>query len=273
MCSSDLEVIVETAEDTPLAEEEKVETPAEPEEEAAKDEEEKEEKAEATEKESASLTEWDLRDKISRACSSKLNTDWAWVAFLFPAESKCWVRYPNAPTELDYAEFDYVVSDDEVSVSDPTYIKLVASPRDMSAKLVASSTALTKANEIVQSLTAQVEELAPFKESYERDLAEKEAAEKSAKQTEISTLLVNSGRFTEEELASEEIKEIISSLNENAAKVMIAERFMASLGVEKPHETAVSLQEHVSVKTVLVDEEPVNAAAVVMSYINKGKKR
>lgn len=271
--TDDFEVIVETAEETP-PEEEKVETPDGPEE-AAKDEEEKEEKAEVTENESASLTSYDLRDRLNHACAAKLNSDWAWVAFLFPAESKCWCSYSSAPTELDYAEFDYVVTDDEVSVSDPTYVKLVASPRDMSAKLHANSTALTKANEIVQSLTAQVEALGGYKEAYERDLAEKEAAEKAEKQKTLSEMLIKSGHVKEEELStSEEIKEIVSTLDENRAKLLIADRFMASLGVEeKPHETAVSSQEHISVKTVLVDEEPVNAAAAVMSYINKGKKR
>lgn len=272
--TDDFEVIVETAEDTP-PEDEKVETPEEPEEDASKDEEEKEKKAEEAETESASLTEWDMRDKLSRACSAKLNTDWAWVAFWFPSENKCWTRYPNAPSELDYAEFDYVVSDDEISVSDPTYITLIASPRAMSAKLIANSAALTKANELVQSLTAQVEALGSYKEAYERDLAEKEAAEKAEKQKALSTMLVKSGHVTEEELStSDEIKEIVSTLDENKAKLLIADRFMASLGVEeKPHETAVSSQEHVGVKTVLTDDDTVNASAVVMSYINKGKKR
>ena len=278
--TDDFEVIIETAEDVVEAEETE-KKPAEDEpEQVDNDEEEKEEavddkkKKDCSESEVSSLTSYDLRDRLNHACASKLNADWAWVAFLFPAESKCWCSYSSAPTELDYAEFDYVVTDDEVSVSDPTYVKLVASPRDMSAKIFANSAALAKANEVVQSLTAQVEALGSYKEAYERDLAEKEAAEKAEKQKVLSEMLVKSGHVTEEELStSEEIQEIVSSLDENRAKLLIADRFMASLGVEKPHETAVSSQEHISVKTVLVDEEPVNAAAVVMSYINKGKKR
>lgn len=275
--NEDFEVVVEAAEDKKDVTNQEIvdepETDKVEEDDAAKCGEEQE-KVKKSEQESASLTEWDLREKLGRACAAKFNQDWCWVAFMFPAESKCWVRYAAAQTELDYAEFDYVVSNDEVTVGDPTYITLVASPRAMSAKLIANSVALTKANELMQSLTAQVEALGEYKESYERALSEKAAAEKASKQKELSEYLLKSGRITSEEIETdEEIKSIISELDENRAKLLIADRFMASLNVETPHETAVSSSSQAPLRAIITDEEPVNPVAAVMGYLNSSKKK
>lgn len=244
----------------------------EPEETPVNDDDEEKKKTEEADVEQSALTEYDLSERLSRACAAKLNIDWCWVSWFFPAESICWTRYANAPTVLDYAQFSYTVNGDEVTVSNPTYITLVASPRDMSAKLFESSEALVKANEQIQKLTSENTELSELKAELDKVKAEKEAAERAEKQKEISSMLVKSGLVSETELESDEsIKTIISECNDGAAKLLIADRLIASLKDEKPEvETSESNAPVVSAQ--IQDEVPGNGSAAVRAWLFASRK-
>ena len=79
---------------------------------------------------SAQLTTYDLRKKITDACRAKIDK-YCWVSYMFPNEKEVWCEYEGAETELDYAKFTYEVGEgDVITVSDPEYVKLTVSVPD-----------------------------------------------------------------------------------------------------------------------------------------------
>lgn len=214
------------------------------------------------EAETASLTEWDLRKRISAACALKCGK-YCWLAFHFPADKIVWVEYDGRETELDYYAFTYEVVEDEVSVSEPTAVKLAVVPTQVNEalaskdgeiaqrdgviaekdKLIADkdeeisqkNETLIKANERIQSLESEISTLTPYKEAHEEAERQRIEAENAEKRKALAEKLSKSGLFTVEELESEEIKSLVENMDEASIKTQIADRFMASL--EKPAET------------------------------------
>ena len=92
---------------------------------------------------------------------------------------------------------------------------------------------LVKASNAVESLTAEVAELTPYKEKIEKIEAEKEVAEKAEKIEELKSMVTEGGFVTEAELeTSEEIKTMIDNCEEGKLKILRAERIIAKLDVD-----------------------------------------
>ena len=87
---------------------------------------------------SAQLTTYDLRKKITDACRAKVDK-YCWVSYMFPNEKEVWCEYEGAETELDYAKFTYEVGEgDVITVSDPEYVKLTVSVAEINSNCSAS---------------------------------------------------------------------------------------------------------------------------------------
>ena len=197
--------------------------------------------------EQSALTEWDLRRRIAAACAQK-SGKYCWISFHFPADKIVWAEYDGRASELDYYAFTYEVENDVVTVSDPEAVKLTVAPvqinevlsekdKELSAKeeeISQKNDSLMKANERVKELEEEVSALTPFKEAHEQAERARIEAENAEKRKALSERLTKSGLFTEEEMASEEIKALIENMDEPAIKAQIADRFMASLDEPKP---------------------------------------
>ena len=221
------------------------------------------EPAPTPEPETSALTDWDIYMMISDAVRAKFNGEYTWVTYYFPMEQMVWVKSDKTKNELDYIELSFVITvDGKVELSEPTYITLVASPRAMSAKLLEYSTSLVAANERIQALEADLAGLAEFR-------AEREAAERQTKEAEISALLLKGGFVKESELTGDEsIRTIVSSLNFDAAKILLADRMVSSLANAKPSvDTAAAAKPEPRVSANLVDESPVNGYTAVRAYL------
>ena len=226
---------------TPMTQEEEVKTPDQ--EVPAQDNPAQENPVE----EQSALTEWDLRRRIAAACAQK-SGKYCWISFHFPADKIVWAEYDGRASELDYYAFTYEVENDVVTVSDPEAVKLTVAPvqinealsekdKELSAKeeeISQKNDSLMKANERVKELEEEVSALTPFKEAHEQAERERIEAENAEKRKALSERLTKSGLFTEEEMASEEIKALIENMDEPAIKAQIADRFMASLDEPKP---------------------------------------
>lgn len=196
-------------------------------------------------KTTAQLTEWDLRDKIREACRTKLGK-WCYISYHFPVDKEVWCEYDGAESELDYVKFTYAVSNDVVSVSEPTYVKLTVSIAEINAKiselnkevetakaeLDLKNEAITKASETIQNLNTQISELTPYKEQVEvaekKKIEEKIAAEKES----LKQKLLKGNLFTEAEIAEKNIKDLIEARDVSAINSLIADKFVASFDVK-----------------------------------------
>ena len=230
------------------------------------------EEAEATEV--ASMTVQDLHRKLREAVRAKLE-GWNYIAWLFPEDHIIWVQGDATKEELECIEMPYSIGEDNtVVLGEPVRITLVGSPKVVAEKLVQTSEALIKANETVVELTAQVETLNGYKEVFEKAEADRIAAENEAKKTEISSMLLKGGYIKTEELAeNDQLKEIVASLNFDAAKIYLADRMIASdtTTVETVVETSAV---HVPVIAAQVqDEVPGTGVATVRGWLNSKNKK
>lgn len=174
----------------------------------------------------SALTDRDIRCKIEKLCRDKLR--YCWVAFMFPAENYVLVEYDGRESELEYMKFTYAVNGDDVTISEPEKVRLAVSVANINSEISEKNDVIIKANEKITSLNAEVENLAKYKEMFEKAELEKAEKELAEKQENLKKYAVKSGYITLDEVeTSEEIKKLIDAVDENGIKAIIVDRLMA----------------------------------------------
>ena len=205
--------------------------------------------------EEASLTDWDLRRKINDACKAKIN-NWCWVSFMFPEEHVVWCEYEGRASELDYLAFTYAVENDEVSVSEPTEVKLTVSVAEINDTIASLNEALAQANSKMEELNATIANLEPYRVAHEQAEAERIRKEHEEAVAELRKFVVDSKRFTEEEMESEEISSMIENLDKAGIHAIIADRLVAEMrDGQKAEFSAVEITEGVTVDLMAFQSE------------------
>jgi hypothetical protein len=126
---------------------------------------------------------------------------------------------------------------------------------------------LIEAQKQINELTAQIAELAPYREAAEQAAREKAEAERKEKVDALRAYAEESGMVSKEELESGEIAEMIQNLKETDLKVVICDRIVAKQKTAKPAETA---QKHnVKMKAEInFHEDTTNPVELFRKYIN-----
>lgn len=231
---------------------------------------------------SAQLTTYDLRMKVNAACRAKIDK-WCWVAYMFPNEKEVWCEYDGADTELDYAKFTYEVDEnDNVTVSEPEYVKLTVSVAEVNTKIAflekevettkaeleIKNDAITKASEKIQELNVQISELTPFKEQVEAAEQKRIEAEIAEDKERLKAKLLKGNLFTETEIAEKNIADLIEARNESAINSLIADKFVASFD-EKVNAGDAQTTESVETATASLetDEDVTDARSFMRSIL------
>jgi len=228
----------------------------------------------STETENSSLTDYDLRIKLTRACEEKLNT-YGWIAFHFPLEKTVWFEDFNRESELDYILFTYEVSEnDDIILSEPQYVKLTVKVSDINSVLDEKNNAIIKASEEIQSLKAQIAELTHYKEKFEEAEQIRIQQELAERKKILIEKYKKTGLITEKEFEeSEEIKGYIDTLNEQALNNIIASRFIASLDKNNTEATQSNNDKEKSniniSASLLNDDDITDYKSIIKSYLRK----
>ena len=189
---------------------------------------------------------------ISKACREKCEGDWGYISYWFPEEHTVWFKDSKAPTQLDYKLFTYSVENDEVSVSEPTDVKLTVSVTEintvlaekenkintLTAELEIKENAVISAGETIGNLKKDIAELEPYKVQVEKAEQERIEAEIAEEKDGLKKDLLKGGLFSEEEVASAEIAELIERRDKSAIKTMIADRYIASFNNDVAEDTS-----------------------------------
>lgn len=179
--------------------------------------------------EGAMLTVYDLRRRIGEAYRTQYDK-WGWVSFWFPANNEAWIEEDNRETEMDLVRVNYVVENDEVTITNAEPVKLTVSVAEINSALESRDNAIAKANDRINELSAQVAALQPYKDAADKAEQDRIEAETAEKRKAFKEKMISSQLFTAQEIEnSEELKAMIDSLDETALKSEIAERFMAKL--------------------------------------------
>lgn len=179
--------------------------------------------------EGAMLTVYDLRCRIGEAYRTQYDK-WGWVSFWFPANNEAWIEEDNRETEMDLVRVNYVVENDEVTITNAEPVKLTVSVAEINSALESRDNAIAKANDRINELSAQVAALQPYKDAADKAEQDRIEAEIAEKRKAFKEKMISSQLFTAQEIEnSEELKAMIDSLDETALKSEIAERFMEKL--------------------------------------------
>ena len=227
--------------------------------------------------ETSTLTSYDLRVRISKACRDKYD-DWCWVAYLFPEEHEVWCEY-DGESELDYLKFTYTVENDVVTVSEPAKVSLTVSVKDINTtiseyeKTIAEKDDLiVKASSEITSLKSENTELSQYKEKFTQMEQEKVATELAQKKEDLIASVVKSGQITREEIEkSEEFSGYVENLDKKSLMAIVGERLSAS--VDKKNEAEVETSEtkndvHVT-SNLNTDDEVVDGATIMRNFLRK----
>lgn len=226
--------------------------------------------------ETASLTDRDLYRKITKACEKAIG-DWGYISYWFPEEHTVWYKSSDAETQLDFKLFTYSVEDDEVTVSDPTDVKLTVSIAEvntvlaekdekigaLTAELELKDQSIISAGEKINKLNVQISELEPYKAKVEKAEQERVEAEIAEEKESLKKNLLKGGLFTVEEIAKPEIAELIEARNKSAINSLIAEKYIASF--DKDETTNVTEPDSTTATASLENDEVEEDAVTFMT--------
>ena len=233
---------------------------------------------------SAQLTTYDLRKKITDACRAKIDK-YCWVSYMFPNEKEVWCEYEGAETELDYAKFTYEVGEgDVITVSDPEYVKLTVSVAEINSKVTSlekeietakaeldiKNDAITKASEKIQELNVQISELTPYKEQVEAAEQKRIEAEIAEDKERLKAKMLKGNLFTEAEIAEKNIADLIEARNESAINSLIADKFVASFdnkGNSGEPDVSEKVETETATASLETDEDTTDARSFMRSIL------
>ena len=136
--------------------------------------------------------------------------------------------------KLEFVQYSYEIIDDEAVLSNKQDVEMTISPLNINSEIESKNNALAEAN-------SRIEELSKCKEELDKIKAEQASAERVEAVNKLRDYVVKSGRFTDEEITSEEVQKAINELNEAWIKAEIADRLVASMAGDK--EKAVETSE------------------------------
>jgi uncharacterized coiled-coil protein SlyX len=166
-------------------------------------------------------------------------------------EEKAAETQPEETGTTEEQAEEKVISVDEIpaeKIENPLQAQLdeaLAKIEELNASVAEKSESLIEAQKQINGLTAQIAELAPYKEAAEQAAREKAEAERKEKIEALRAYAEESGMVSKEELESGEIAEMIENLKETDLKVLISDRIVAKQKKSKPAETASVKQKSV----------------------------
>lgn len=231
----------------------------------------------------ASLTDGDLFRKISEACTKAVTCDWGYIFYWFPEEHTVWFKPCNTDSSLDYKLFTYEVTDDEVTVSDPQDVKLTVSVTDvndviaeknekigaLTAELELKDASIIKAGEKINALNVEISELKPYKEKVDKAEQERIETEIAEHKKTLRANMLKGNLFSEDELESDEIAELIESRNEKEINSLIAERYIASFDKEDVKSAEYEAEEISATASLEADDVNENPSVFMKNFLTR----
>lgn len=208
----------------------------------------------AAEEVSAMKTVRDISRMIRVALNEINDEDYMDVAMIFPEEKLVLVQSWRMK-ELEFVQYSYRVDGDKVVLEDKKNVEMVISPLQINSEIENKNNAIAEANNRIVELENQNAELSKAKEELDKIKATQAEAEHSEAVNKLRDYVVKSGRFTEEEIASEKIQNAINELNESWLKSEIADRLVASLAEQKTKKVEVSEAKETTTLSVVLGEE------------------
>ena len=193
-------------------------------------------------KQTSALTSYDIESKLE---SLVYKYEYGYPSYIFPEEHYALCRSWK-DNSLDFTKVNYSVSDNDVEIISTEKVSLVVEVKDM-------NTFVAEKNDAIIKMDSEIAELKTKVESLEKDSAElveikkqNEEAELKKKQDEVAEYAKSSGYFTDEEMASDEFKNLIAEADINSVKALIADKCVA----ERKNSATIEVSEKINLNNV-----------------------
>lgn len=193
-------------------------------------------------KQTSALTSYDIESKLE---SLTCKDGYGYPSYIFPEEHYALCRSWE-DNSLEYTKVNYSVSDNDVEIISTEKISLVIEVKDM-------NTFIAEKNDTIIKMNSEISELKSKVESLEKDSAElaeikkqNEEAELKKKQDEVAEYAKSSGYFTDEEMDSDEIQNLIAEADINSVKAIIADKCVA----ERKNSATIEVSEKINLNNV-----------------------
>lgn len=227
----------------------------------------------------SALTERDLRNKIREACRAKLEK-WCYIAFHFPVEKEVWLEVESRKSELEYVRMNYSVENDTITVSDPEYVTLTVSPKDVNSTVAEYESTIAEKDELILKSSSEINilksentELSQYKDKFEKAEQEKIKAEMEEKKEALIASVIKSGQITREEIeTSEELTSYVENLDKKSLMAIVGERLSESINSSEKHvETSETNVANVSCSLNSEDDDFTvkDKASLMRQFLNK----
>lgn len=228
--------------------------------EAIEKDKEENEMAKESQKEHSALTIRDLREKLNKAICEQVPY-WIYISFIMVDENYC-LCDGDGLSDLEFYKVDYSISDGEVTVGEPTKIKLAVPVGNINQVLSERDNKIIENQKTISSLDSEVEKLKKYKDIVDKEEAEKEEAEKNRKIEELKTIAKTGGYISEKEISEDEtIKKMISELDETGIKSLIVDRMLVKDKETSSNHTSEMSEYHTD---IIDDDNKVSAFDVFM---------
>lgn len=177
--------------------------------------------------ETSEMTANDIYNKLYAKVREK-HERWAYVAFWFP-ESHTILAHVDGDDELTFQSATYTVSEADVEVGEFTPVTLSVSVLNINDTVAQLNARCVESEQKIADLNATVAQLDAYRQRCEEEDARAAQAEHESAVSELRKYAEDSGRFTSEELASEEMTSVFDALDKAKVDGMIAERLVKSM--------------------------------------------
>ena len=138
------------------------------------------------------------------------------------------------------------MSDNDVEIISTEKVSLVVEVKDMNTFVAEKNDAIIKMDSEIAELKAKVESLEKDSAELAEIKKQNEEAELKKKQDEVAEYAKSSGYFTDEEMDSDEFKNLIAEADINSVKALIADKCVA----ERKNSATIEVSEKINLNNV-----------------------
>lgn len=214
--------------------------------------------------EQAAKTHYDLLRDLYDALRRELQS-YAYIAFWFPEEHAAWCKTEDCAGELDYILVKYAVREDESIVIDGmTPVTLTISVSEINASISGLNETVAQLNKENTQLRTEIESLEVYRAEHDEAVAAREKHEHEEAVASLRQYVIDSGRFTDEEMNGEELSALIESADVDAINRMISERVVSEMRAHRTTEVSTA-KPRVEVIVPPIDE--IDGAQLIRNYL------
>lgn len=189
-------------------------------------------------------------------------------------DEKYFLTHNYRMNSLEFNKFTYDIIDNNVVINEiPEKVTLIVDVVNVNSTIANKDEEIISLNAEIENLKTQISELSEIKTKYDEIIAKRKACEKAEKIKSFKEKAITSGYITEKEIeSSEEISNIISSLDDVKLNSIIVERIIKERQTSKIENAEIKNSENININLSSVETEDIKTSNNSRNYRNAIKE-